>query len=123
MYVNAKYKKSCDNYIRAFMVLFACILVPFLKISIADDSINEPQLVNDRETLVSKEEKFELSFFLHLQNFFNSCKTFELFKKIRRHHTQKKKNTNIYIYIYIYIYVRFFNFKFHYLYVILNMIF
>lgn len=49
--------------ILTYVILFACILVPSLKISVADDSINLPQSMSDGETLVSKGGNFELGFF------------------------------------------------------------
>ncbi|KAL2327913.1 hypothetical protein Fmac_021340 [Flemingia macrophylla] len=46
-----------------FMILFACTLVPSLKISVADDSMNVLNALSDGKTLVSKGGKFELGFF------------------------------------------------------------
>ncbi|RZC09266.1 G-type lectin S-receptor-like serine/threonine-protein kinase At4g27290 [Glycine soja] len=50
-------------HILSFIILFTCILVPFPKISVANDSINLPQSMRDGDTLVSKTRKFELGFF------------------------------------------------------------
>ncbi|KAL2327910.1 hypothetical protein Fmac_021337 [Flemingia macrophylla] len=46
-----------------FLILFACILVPSLKISVADDSINVLNGLSDGKTLVSKGGNFVLGFF------------------------------------------------------------
>ncbi|KAG5020632.1 hypothetical protein JHK87_016487 [Glycine soja] len=50
-------------HILSFIILFTCILVPFPKISVANDSINLRQSMRDGDTLVSKTRKFELGFF------------------------------------------------------------
>ncbi|RDX60514.1 G-type lectin S-receptor-like serine/threonine-protein kinase, partial [Mucuna pruriens] len=46
-----------------FMIIFACILVLSLKISVANESINIVQSMSDGKTLVSKGGEFELGFF------------------------------------------------------------
>ncbi|KAK7405124.1 hypothetical protein VNO78_06320 [Psophocarpus tetragonolobus] len=51
-------------HILYFMILFPCILVPSLKISLADDnSMYLLQSMRDGETLISKGTKFEFGFF------------------------------------------------------------
>ncbi|KAL9277146.1 hypothetical protein ACSQ67_025303 [Phaseolus vulgaris] len=50
-------------HILTFMIMVACILVPSLKISIANSSIKVSQVLRDEQTLVSNGGKFELGFF------------------------------------------------------------
>ncbi|KAL2327896.1 hypothetical protein Fmac_021323 [Flemingia macrophylla] len=49
--------------ILSFIFMLACILVPSIKVSVANDSIHLFQSINDGKTLVSKGGKFELGFF------------------------------------------------------------
>ncbi|RDX65313.1 G-type lectin S-receptor-like serine/threonine-protein kinase, partial [Mucuna pruriens] len=49
--------------ILSILIMVACIIVPSLKISIANDSINMLQSMSDGETLVSTGGKYELGFF------------------------------------------------------------
>ncbi|KAK7405126.1 hypothetical protein VNO78_06323 [Psophocarpus tetragonolobus] len=47
----------------AFMIMVASILIPSLRFSIANDSVQVPQSMSDGDTLVSKGGKFVLGFF------------------------------------------------------------
>jgi len=49
--------------ILTFSIIFACILIFSLEISVANDSINVLQSLSDGKTLVSEGGKFELGFF------------------------------------------------------------